>query len=150
VIAGLLLAAALQAAVPAVLSVCSGADRTPLAAHRAVPALSTRSAAGIGCPLAATRDPLPRRAARERWFAADKVRHFFMSAFIQSVSYSALRAAHAEHGASLAGASVVTAAFGVGKEVYDRRVGNDFSVRDLVWDAAGAGAATLLLERTRR
>jgi hypothetical protein len=33
----------------------------------------------------------------------------------------------------------------VGKEIIDRRAGGQVSVPDLVWDAAGAGAASLLL-----
>ena len=30
--------------------------------------------------------------AGDHWFGADKVKHFFMSAFVESVTYSALRA----------------------------------------------------------
>lgn len=85
-----------------------------------------------------------------RWLGADKLQHFFSSAFVQSLSYGALRGVGASHGAALAGASVVTATVGVGKEVYDSRHHGDPSVRDLAWDAAGAGAATLFLARTAR
>jgi hypothetical protein len=38
--------------------------------------------------------PPPGRVIPDSWFASDKVKHFFMSAFIESVSYSALQAAH--------------------------------------------------------
>jgi uncharacterized protein YfiM (DUF2279 family) len=86
----------------------------------------------------------------DRWLAGDKLQHFFTSAFVQSMSYGALRTSGLEHGAALAGASATTAAVGVGKEVRDLRVRGEFSVRDLAWDAAGAGAATVLLVRTRR
>jgi uncharacterized protein YfiM (DUF2279 family) len=86
----------------------------------------------------------------DRWLASDKVQHFFTSAFVQSFSYGALRTAGTPHGAALAGASITTAAVGVGKEVRDLRVKGEFSVRDLTWDAAGAGAATVLLVRTIR
>jgi uncharacterized protein YfiM (DUF2279 family) len=92
----------------------------------------------------------PRAARRDSWFGPDKVKHFFMSAFLQSVTYSALRAADAGHRASLAGATAATAGFSLGKELHDRRTIGEFSVRDLIWDGAGAGAATLLLVRTRR
>ncbi|MEO7457044.1 MAG: DUF2279 domain-containing protein [Gemmatimonadaceae bacterium] len=85
----------------------------------------------------------------DRWFGSDKLQHFFTSAFVQSVSYGALRATGVSHGAALAGASATTAVVGVGKEIHDRDVQGDFSARDLAWDAAGAGAATLLLVRTR-
>jgi uncharacterized protein YfiM (DUF2279 family) len=37
---------------------------------------------------------------------------------------------------------------GVGKEVVDRRVRGEFSLRDLTWDVAGAGSASVLLVRT--
>ena len=86
---------------------------------------------------------------RDRWIGADKVKHFALSFFVQSVAYSAARATGAGHGSSLGLASALTAAVGVGKEVHDRRT-TGFSARDLAWDAAGAGAATLLLRRTTR
>ena len=86
----------------------------------------------------------------DHWFASDKVQHFFSSAFVQSMSYGALRTAGVEHGPALAGASVTAAAVGVGKEVHDLRTKGEFSLRDVTWDAAGAGAATLLLMRTQR
>lgn len=86
---------------------------------------------------------------RDRWFAADKVKHAALAFFVQSVAHSAVRATGTGHGSSLAVASAVTAVVGVGKEALDRRT-TGFSARDLAWDAAGAGAATLLLRRTAR
>jgi putative lipoprotein len=88
--------------------------------------------------------------APDSWFGQDKVQHFFTSAFVQSISYGSLRGAGLSHTSALAGASVTTAAVGVGKELRDRRVKGEFSVRDLAWDAAGAGAMTTLLVRTAR
>lgn len=87
--------------------------------------------------------------AGDRWFAADKAKHFFMAAFIQSASFSALRAAGATRGQSLAGATAVTAALSVGKELYDRRSGGDPSWKDLTWDAAGLLVASSMLHQTR-
>ena len=87
---------------------------------------------------------------KDRWFGADKLKHFFVAAFTQTVTYSALQAAQVRHGPALAGASAVTAVVSVAKEVHDRRTTGLFSVRDLVWDAAGAGAATLLISRSLR
>jgi uncharacterized protein YfiM (DUF2279 family) len=66
------------------------------------------------------------------------------------VSYSALRTLDVRHDQALLGASCVTLTFGVGKELVDVRRGSTFSGRDLVWDAAGAGSATILLDRTSR
>ena len=86
----------------------------------------------------------------DRWFAPDKLQHFFTSAFVQSVGYGTLRLAGAGHSASLGGASAATALVGVGKEVHDHRTGGDVSARDLLWDAAGAGAVSVLLARTIR
>ena len=70
--------------------------------------------------------------------------------FAAQVMASALRATGISHSSALAGASVATAAVGIGKEIHDRDVKGDFSARDLVWDAAGAGAMTVLLVHTRR
>jgi uncharacterized protein YfiM (DUF2279 family) len=86
----------------------------------------------------------------DSWFAPDKIQHFFTSAFVQSMAYGSLRATGLGHGTALAGATAATAAAGVGKELHDGRVKGEFSYRDLTWDAAGAGAMTLLLVRTVR
>ena len=88
--------------------------------------------------------------ATDSWFGEDKAKHFFMSAFIQSVGYGTLRAAGARHELSLGGATAATAAIGVGKELHDGRVKGEFSVRDLAWDAAGATTITVLLARAPR
>jgi uncharacterized protein YfiM (DUF2279 family) len=88
--------------------------------------------------------------ADDGWFSADKAKHFLTSAFVQSLAYGSLRGLGVSHGAALAGATVTTAAVGVGKEVYDSGHGGDPSGRDLVWDAAGAGVASLLLANTAR
>ncbi|MGH7663645.1 MAG: hypothetical protein ACRENI_05015 [Gemmatimonadaceae bacterium] len=88
--------------------------------------------------------------AADPWFSADKIKHFFMSAFVQSVTYSALRATSVGHRSSLYGATVTTVAVGVAKELHDRGEGAHVSVADLTWDAAGAGVATLYLDRSRR
>lgn len=87
---------------------------------------------------------------RDAWLGADKVKHFLTSFFVQSVAYSATRATGTGHATSLAAASAATAVVGIGKEVYDRRSYGLFSYRDLTWDAAGAGLATVMLRRTVR
>jgi hypothetical protein len=83
-----------------------------------------------------------------RWFGPDRDKHFFLSFFVQSASYSVARAANAGHGPALIVASGVTATAAFSKEVWDRKRGAGFDVGDLVWDALGAGAATALLVRT--
>ena len=88
---------------------------------------------------------------RDSWFGPDKIKHFFMSAFIESVTYSALQAARVNHRPALRGAIGVTMVIGVGREIHDKRTpGNIFSVRDLTWDAVGATAGAVLLSQTRR
>ena len=83
-------------------------------------------------------------------FGVDKVKHFFTSALIQSLAYSVTQVTtNGPRSSLLLSASLATAVVGVGKEVHDRRSYGHFSVRDLVWDAAGAGTASLMLARTR-
>ncbi len=86
----------------------------------------------------------------DNWFGSDKLKHFFIAAFTQSVAYSALQAARVHHDEALVGAWAVTASVSVAKEVHDRRSYGLFSYRDLVWDAAGAGVATLVISKTVR
>jgi putative lipoprotein len=87
----------------------------------------------------------------DSWFGIDKLKHFLLSAFVESVSYSALQAAHVNHRAAMGGAIGVTMAIGVGRELHDRRIpGNLFSVRDLTWDALGATAGAVLGAHTIR
>ena len=85
------------------------------------------------------------------WFGIDKLKHFFMSAFIESVTYSALQAARVRHRPALGSAIGITLAVGVAREIHDKRTpGNIFSVRDLTWDAVGTTAGAVLLSRTIR
>ena len=87
-------------------------------------------------------------APRARWFGPDRIKHFFLSFFVQSASYSLARTANVNHSASLVVASGVTATAAVSKEIWDRKRGTGFDKGDLVWDALGAGAATALLVRS--
>ncbi|MDP9203851.1 MAG: VanZ family protein [Gemmatimonadota bacterium] len=86
---------------------------------------------------------------RDSWFGIDKIKHFFMSAFIESVSFSVLQAAHVKRRPALIGAIGVTAAVGVAREIHDKRTpGKWFSYRDLTWDALGIAGAAAVLTRT--
>jgi pimeloyl-ACP methyl ester carboxylesterase/uncharacterized protein YfiM (DUF2279 family) len=93
---------------------------------------------------------VPKRTAHDGWFGPDKIKHFFVSAFIESVAFSSLQAIGAGRDAAFAGALATTAAFGFGREVHDKRTKGVFSVPDLTWDAAGGGAALLVLRSTQR
>ena len=85
----------------------------------------------------------------DKWLAPDKLKHFFVSAFVESASYSALRAARVNrHDAILSGAGL-TLGVGLAKELHDTRTGEGFSFRDLTWDAAGTGAAAAFLSHAR-
>jgi len=86
----------------------------------------------------------------DRWFSPDKAKHFFMAAFVQSASFSALRSTGLKWNGSIAGATAMTAIVSIGKEVHDARTGGDASVKDLVWDAAGGAGASVLLHQTER
>jgi uncharacterized protein YfiM (DUF2279 family) len=89
--------------------------------------------------------------ARDSWFGIDKIKHFFMSAFIESVSFSVLQAAHVKRRPALTGAIGVTAAIGIAREIHDKRTpGNWFSYRDLTWDALGIGAGAAMLTHTTK
>jgi uncharacterized protein YfiM (DUF2279 family) len=85
----------------------------------------------------------------DSWFSADKAKHFFMAAFVQSVTYTSLRSVGLNRDASLGGATVMSVGVSVGKEVHDRRHGGAFSGKDLVWDGAGIAAASVLVRRAR-
>jgi uncharacterized protein YfiM (DUF2279 family) len=89
-------------------------------------------------------------ASRDGWFSADKTKHFLASAFVQSVSFSALRSTSMSRSASLEGATAVSGTVGVGKELYDKWFGGDPSLKDLAWDAGGIATVSLLLVRTQR
>lgn len=94
--------------------------------------------------------PDPPRVSQESWSGPDKIKHFFISAFIESLTFSGLQATGASRNTAFAGAIVTTAAFGIGREVHDKRTKGIFSIPDLGWDAAGAGAAALVLRSTQR
>jgi putative lipoprotein len=85
----------------------------------------------------------------DRWFGADKAKHFFISAFLESITYSALRSVNVRHDPALIAASTLTLSVGVGKELYDRHSYGLFSVKDLTWDVAGNAAAATVLAHTR-
>ena len=76
----------------------------------------------------------------DAWFGIDKIKHFFISAFIESLSYSALQAARVHHPAAMTGAIGITIGFGVGREIHDQRTPGNI----------GTGAGAALLSHTIR
>jgi uncharacterized protein YfiM (DUF2279 family) len=83
-------------------------------------------------------------------FGLDKPKHFLLSAFVQSFAFASLQATGASYSSDIAGATVATAAVGIGKELHDRKTTRLFSFGDLFWDAAGAATATAMLWHTHR
>ena len=78
----------------------------------------------------------------------DKTKHFALSAFVQSFAFGTIQALGGTRFTSEIGATAITAAVSLGREVKGGRAGTGFSVRDLAWDAAGAAAAMIFLTRT--
>lgn len=74
------------------------------------------------------------------WLAEDKIQHFTLSAAATTIGYGAASVALERDGALLA-AGVTALGLGVAKEVRDLRAGRAFSLKDLVWDAAGVALA---------
>jgi len=62
----------------------------------------------------------PEHPSGDSWFASDKAKHFFTAAFVQTLSYGALRTTGLSRKPSLIGATVVSSTVSVGKEVKDR------------------------------
>jgi len=87
-------------------------------------------------PTARTAPVMFANAPHDPWLAEDKLQHFALSFGVTAFSYAAARTA-LDPDPALATAGIVALAAGVGKEIYDVRRGQHFSLRDLAWDAAG-------------
>lgn len=79
----------------------------------------------------------------------DKVKHFLMAGFVQSLTFATLELAGAHRSAARAGGISAAAIISVGRELHDRRVGKGFSFKDLLWDGIGISAALLVINKTR-
>jgi uncharacterized protein YfiM (DUF2279 family) len=82
------------------------------------------------------------------WLGEDKFRHFAMSYAITVFAYAGTRSV-LEHDASVGVAIAAGSAAGLLKEFRDRSVGQQFSFRDLVWDAAGVALACVVVRQMR-
>ena len=86
----------------------------------------------------------------DRWLAKDKLLHLSVSAALQSVGHSVLRANGHEYRDAAWTAAGITMGVGLAKELWDRHDGRYVSWRDLTADAAGAGAGAILMRQTGR
>ena len=84
------------------------------------------------------------------FFGPDKVKHFFIAGFIESMTFAGLEAAGANRSTSRAGGVSAALAASFGREVHDRRTKGHFSIRDLAWDVLGTGAAMLVRNKTQK
>jgi uncharacterized protein YfiM (DUF2279 family) len=88
--------------------------------------------------------------AHDAVFGLDKPKHFLLSAFIESATFAGLQAGGASRRTAMSGGLSAASVFAIGREIHDRRTKGLFSFGDLVWDALGAGAATVMLRHTYR
>ena len=83
-------------------------------------------------------------------FGPDKVKHFLIAGFVESVAFAGLQAAGANRNAARSGALAAVAGASIGREIHDRKTKGLFSKADLIWDALGAGAALLIINKTQK
>ena len=78
---------------------------------------------------------------RDAWLGPDKFKHAAMSYAITAYTFAATDS----EPAAVASAAIA----GILKEIYDRKRGYAFSLRDLVWDAAGVALGYAVVKQTR-
>lgn len=87
---------------------------------------------------------------RDSIIGVDKVKHFFIAGFVESMTFAGLQAAGANRSPARTAAISATAIVSIGREIHDRKTKGLFSVRDLLWDTIGATAGILLINKTQR
>ena len=97
-----------------------------------------------------TGGPKPKVPDPDPWFGKDKLEHFAASFIIESWAHTTFRARGASYAQASWGAAAVTAAAGVGKEMWDRTHHGDFSYRDLAADGAGLLTAAVMMRQVDR
>lgn len=86
----------------------------------------------------------------DSWFGEDKFKHFITSFIVTSLAASGARAAGLNHDSALIVGASTGAVVGVGKEIRDLgRENASASVKDIVWDLAGVGAAAAVQSRSQ-
>ena len=87
---------------------------------------------------------------RDSVIGVDKVKHFFISGFVESMTFAGLQAAGANRSPARTVAISATAIVSLGREIHDRKTKGLFSLGDLLWDTIGATAGILLINKTQR
>ena len=77
------------------------------------------------------------------------MKHFFIAGFVESMIFASMQAAGSNRSAARVSAISATAVVSIGREIHDKRKKGLFSIRDLAWDAIGAGAALIVLNKTQ-
>ncbi|HUG42142.1 MAG TPA: hypothetical protein VMM12_16860 [Longimicrobiales bacterium] len=88
----------------------------------------------------------PSSGARDPWLAEDKLQHFSLSFGATAMGYGGARFL-LEPDAALVTAGATALGLGIAKELMDVRSGAWFSVKDLVWDAAGVALGLTFAHR---
>lgn len=98
--------------------------------------------------LLADRPPIV-QPAPDAWLGRDKFQHFWVSYAATTFAFAAATGAGVDADDALLVAVPAAMVAGIGKEVFDRRQGRIFSLRDLVADALGTIAAAAVLAQIR-
>jgi len=85
----------------------------------------------------------------DNWLGSDKARHVWMSYVTTAFTFAAVYSIEDDKDLALTVAIPAAAVVGIGKETYDRRRGERFSLKDLVADAVGIAAGYFLLREVR-
>ena len=83
-------------------------------------------------------------------FGPDKLKHFFIAGFVESIAFAGLQASGTNRNTARSGALAAVVGASIGRELHDRKTKGLFSIPDLVWDALGAGATLLILNKTQK
>jgi hypothetical protein len=83
-------------------------------------------------------------------FGVDKVKHFFIAGFVESMTFAGMQSLGSSRSTARISAITATSIVSIGREIHDKKKKGLFSVRDLAWDAIGAGAALAVLNKTQR
>ena len=84
------------------------------------------------------------------WFGADKVKHFFIAGFVETLTFAGLEAAGASRSSARAGGIAAAGIVSIGREVHDAKVKKGASFRDLIWDGLGTAAALVVINKAQR